>query len=576
MSSSTGNSAPFLLLEFILAALVAVLAFVAPRLGNRAFVWIEQVATARLSTPARQIVTVGLAALLLRGLLLPWLGPAQAVVHDEQSLLLQAQTHLLGRLAMPVHPFWEHFETFHVNQVPAYASVYFPGRSVPLAAGLLIAGEPWVGVWLTFILMSMATVWMLQAWVPAPLALLGGVLVVLRFGIFSYWVNALWGGSFTALGAMLVVGAVPRLLERPGWRIGLVLGLGTAILATSRPYEGALLCLPIAFLLAVRWLRADRPGWSLGLAKAALPAIACVAAALALLLGHNVATSGEAANTAYGVNRSTYANAPAFLVSPPVNSQQRGPPHMRAFYDEEARPYERRTSAAGLAIGAVAKLAHNWRFYVGPILSFALVAGLWAVRRNAFLIGSLGFFMAAYMLETWNFPHYTAPVMPLILIVLMRGFQQLRTYQWRQRPVGVFLTRAMPVGVLLTLALPASTTLLGTPRIEESLTQACCVTDNDSLRHALSTRLRAIEGKHLVLVASGPHNPVHYEIVYNDPDLEAARIVWARNLDPQRDSRLIDHFKDRQVWQFEWRPDLPAAYTLTRLSGPAEPPPPRP
>ena len=37
-----------------------------------------------------------------------------------------------GRLANPTHPFWEHFETFYVNQVPAYASMYFPGRGAPL------------------------------------------------------------------------------------------------------------------------------------------------------------------------------------------------------------------------------------------------------------------------------------------------------------------------------------------------------------------------------------------------------------------------------------------------------------
>ncbi|MEJ7930648.1 hypothetical protein WG922_11745 [Ramlibacter sp. AN1015] len=558
----------FMLGETVLALVVLALAFTAPRLGERGLGRVEAGAARLLATPVRQIAAVGLLALLLRAALLPWIGPAQPVVHDEQSLLLQAQTHLLGRLALPTHPFWEHFETFHVNQVPAYASVYVPGRGAPLALGLLLAGEAWAGIWIATVAMAMAATWMLQAWVPAPYALLGGMLVVLRFGLFSYWINGFWGGSFTAFGAMLVVGALPRLLARPGWGLGAVLGTGAAILATSRPYEGALLCLPVAALLAWRFLRPARPGWRGGFARAAVPALACVAAAVGLLAAHNLATTGHAMRSAYGVNRLAYAEAPAFLTSAPVASERRGPAHMRAFYAEEARPHARRTSAKGLVAGVAAKVWHTWRFYVGPIFTVAFLAGLWALRRNVFVPAALGFFLAGFALETWNFPHYTAPAMPLLLIVLMRGFAQLRGWSWRGRPTGRFLTRAMPAALGAALLLPASAAILGTPRLESNRTLVCCSIGTGALRQVLDARLAALPGRHLVMVRSGAHNPVHYELVYNEADIDAARVVWARALGPDRDARLAEHFPGHRVWAFDWRPDLPQAYTLELLREP--------
>ncbi len=535
--------------------------------------------------PAFAVLLLGLLAIALRAAVLPWLGAPVPSIHDEQSLLLQAQTYMAGRLANPMHPFWEHFESFHINQVPAYASMYFPGRGLPLALGLWLAQEPWLGVWLSMTLMCMAVVWMLQAWVSAPLALLGGLIVVLRFGVFSYWVNSYWGGAFTALGALLVVGALPRILRAQAWQtrlwLGMVMGLGALILMTIRPYEGFLICLPVALALLVAWGRQAWQGMALSglryLRQAALPVVLPVAlpvllltsAGAAMLLAYNQATTGLLAKTPYELNRQTYANAPAFLTSPPIQSAQRGPAYFRDFYAAEAKPYERRNSLRGLLAGAVGKIYHTWNFYLGPLLTLPFLVGLWHTRKDLFVLGGLALFAAGYALETWNFPHYTAPLMPLLLIVLLRGFAGLHRAGGR----GLLLSHALPWAVAAMLLLPLAAVISEQPKMAGNThSRACCAIEDTNLRKQIQNQLLALPGQDLVLIKDGPNNPLHFELVYNEADIDSAAIVWARRLSPRQDAALQAYFSERQQWGFEWRPDLPSGYKLSLIKNQAQTP----
>ena len=324
---------PSLLIEFGLTAIAFAMAFAAPRLGNPWFKRIELAFGKLARRKGLAVVSVGLATLLLRLALLPLFPIPLPFIHDDFSHLLAADTFAHGRLTNPTPAMWIHFESFHITMQPTYMSMYFPGEGLVLAAGKVVFGSPWFGILICGALMCAALCWMLQAWLPPAWALLGGILVMIRLGLFSYWMNTYTGGGMiVALGGALVLGALPRLMKTARFRYGMLMAIGIVILMLTRPYEGMLLCLPAAFALG-HWAFAgkNRPSPAVLMRRAAVPLLLIVSAG-AWLGYYDYRAFGKATTLPYTIDRTTYAVAPYYVWQPPRPEPHYRNEQMRTFY----------------------------------------------------------------------------------------------------------------------------------------------------------------------------------------------------------------------------------------------------
>ena len=564
----------FLEIEAGLAILALVLALTVPNVGSRWFEAVERSFGKLARQRGFSVITVGLSALVLRLALIPILPIPIPLVPDEFGYLLGADTFAHGRLANPTPLLWTHFESLMILLKPSYSSQYPPAQSLFLAMGQVLLGHPFWGVWLSAGLMCAAICWMLQVWVGEGWALLGGFLAVARIAAFSYWDNSYWGGAVAALGGALALGALPRLKQEHRVRNALVMGLGLAILANSRPYEGFVFSLPVAVALVVWMVGRKRPAFSVSFRQMILP-LCLLLGLVAVWMGYyNWRVGGDPLKLPYQIVHEQYDRSPYFLWESEQPLPEYRHPEMKEYeVDSLINRYEGTRSPAGLAMNELEKVSLMWLFFVGPLFTLLFVVAFVTLPYgfsskdisppSKFLLAAFGVSLAAVGLEVYFCPHYAAPLTCIFFALELLAMRRIRGWRLRGKPAGLFLVRSVPVIFLLLLLLRAGVAPLHlepkyglwTPWFSNRARTSTIG------RTAILSELEKQPGRQLVLVRYSPTlydlsaHPTGkwppdgvFEWVYNGADIDGQRVIWAHDMGPAENEELIQYYKGRQVW----------------------------
>ena len=525
-----------------------------PLLGQRWFRAVERAFGNFARRRRLAVVCTGLAALAARAVLVPILPARAPVITDEFSYLLAADTFASGRLTNPTHPMWVHFETMHVLQHPSYASMYHLAQGMILAAGKAVTGHEWTGVYASVAVMCALICWMLQGWLPPQWALLGGVLAILRLGLFGYWINSYWGGAAAAIGGLLVLGALPRIMRNPSVRDSVLMALGVVILANSRPYEGFVLAIPVCILLLAWILKKRGPALTMALVRTVLPAVVVLALGGAGTGYYYSRVTGSPLRMPYQIDRDQYASAGIFLWERPRAVPPFRNPQMREFYAGwELGKFMEAKTPFGLAKNTIGKAGAFWMFFLGPAFTFPLVflPSIWRDRRVRPLVIIGAVFLIGLAVNTWFYAHYAAPITGLIYAIVLQGLRHVRVWRWHGRPSGLLLSRGLPVLCLGMVLLRVCAQPLGFYMPPDWPMTWFYTRPGNTERARIQTRLEQEPGAQLAIVRYKPGHNFFEEWVYNKANIDAAKVVWARELDDTDNRALIHYFHDRRIWLVE-------------------------
>jgi uncharacterized protein YggT (Ycf19 family) len=213
---------------------------------------------------------------------------------------------------------------------------------------------------------------------------------------------------------------------------------------------------------------------------------------------------------------------------------------MEEFYNDWGRSNYMRTWDT-LGDVSVDKLYRCQAVYTWLALLLVLPGLLFLYRdkRMRFLLVVLLFVLLAYFITTWPNPHYIAPVTCILYGVIVQAMRHLRQMYYRKRPIGAALSRAIVLLLILDISQFAATGY-GDPMGWGG--------GGLQRRVEIQKQLDQTPGKHLVIVNYEGVHSFHDEWVYNGADIDGSKVVWARDLGPEQNAKLMDYFRDRNVW----------------------------
>jgi hypothetical protein len=191
------------------------------------------------------------------------------------------------------------------------------------------------------------------------------------------------------------------------------------------------------------------------------------------------------------------------------------------------------------------KVISIWAFYIGPALTIPLFSFQWIFRdrRTMWLLIATGASFAGSALFPFFYAHYFSPVTASLLALVLQSARHQRVWWCEGRPVGLFLVRA--TFLICVVMVPIQIAIrCGQSKSADSRPEM--------VREKVLAQLSALPGPQLAIVRYGPsHALLAPDWVDNWADIDSQKVVWARDMGPERNQELLDYYRDRKVWLIE-------------------------
>jgi hypothetical protein len=310
------------------------------------------------------------------------------------------------------------------------------------------------------------------------------------------------------------------------------LGIGAVIVVLARPFEGSLFVL--LFLLGLGMANRTARVW--------LPIVLIGIVGASWLAYDNYRITGHPLRLPYRQYYEEYEIVPPFSFIPLSTS----PRTFQHFYLESRMlgTYQRARDwhlfmDRPIDWIVLLRIYYGNLIWLFPLAAFA--SSLWYSRRTRFATVLIGVIAVASLTEVWWYPHYAAPFTAALFILVVQSLRYLRHWKYNGREIGRFLVRSMPIAVAVIMLLFESREV-ATDRVQAR------TPTKEAMEQILLTER---PGRHLIFVRYHEGDTEHREWVYNLADIDAASVVWAHDLGPYENKRLMQYYTGRSFWLFE-------------------------
>jgi hypothetical protein len=304
--------------------------------------------------------------------------------------------------------------------------------------------------------------------------------------------------------------------------------------------------MPVAAALAWHYFRTRQ--WS-GLARVAVPAVTVFALGAIGLGVYCGAITGNPLVMPYRLNQAMYSwplTLPWEKLPPAVYRHA----NMQLYYEWERCVQSNKTwPMPALQLSSI-NFGPIWRFFLGPALTIPLfISGRtwWRDRRVRLPLVCLAASLAVGAIIV-AYPHYIGSAASSFLVLEVQCIRHLRIEGRRRSPRGVAWSRAVIAVCVTMLPVRAFVDSTRNPKTPGSHTFSALGSGEGAIREDMVRRLDAIPGRHVVFVQYDRLQYATTEWVYNDADIDRARIVWVQDMGPAMNEEVLRYYPNRKAW----------------------------